>query len=247
LGDPLGGRAYVVTGASRGIGRCLTELLIREGAVVHGVARSEGLLRGIAAEHPKSFTYTACDLTSESCVDRVVEDVLRVWGRPYGLVNNAGVGVLGNPLELGYGVFERLAKLLYLAPVKLSLAFGRLMAEAGEGVIVNVITLGVATHIKGMEAYLAPKHALHRFTKDLRDYLRPRGVRVVAVYPSVTATDFFRSGRLRDAYERVARNPIARAFICRPEDVASAIIKALKKGGEVVVVPPYLRPALVRL
>ncbi len=237
----------MVTGASRGIGRCLTELLIREGAVVHGVARSENLLENIAGRHPGSFTYTACDLTDDSCVDRVVEDVLRAWGRPYGLVNNAGVGALGNPLELGYGVFERLAKLLYLAPVKLSLRLGRLMAEAGEGVIVNVITLGIAIHIKGMEAYLAPKHALHRFTKDLRDYLSPKGVNVIAVYPSITSTDFFRHGGLGKAYERVVRNPVGRAIVCRPEDIASAVIKALKKGSNVVVVPSYLRAAILTL
>ncbi len=245
MGNPFSGRVYVVTGASKGIGRCLTLKLIERGAVVHGVARSLSILEDMRRGLRDSFTYTSCDLSISECVDRVVDDVLRIHGVPYGLVNNAGAGALGNPFKLGYEVFERMTKLLYLAPVKLSLRFGELMAGRGEGVIVNVITLGICIHVRGLEAYLAPKHALHRFTKDLRDYLRGSGVKVISVYPSATRTDFFKGLGLEDAFKHASSNPVLSKLILKPEAVADSIIKAIEGGAEVVAIPKILRLALI--
>ena len=239
------GRTYVVTGCSKGIGYHVALELMKRGAVVHGVARTERALRSLRERFDGRFTYTACDLTTDECVDRVVTDVKELHGGAYGLINNAGVGALGDPLVLGPEVFERLTKLLYLAPVKLTLRVVPWMIKRGEGVVVNVVTLGIATHIRGLEAYLAPKHALHRFSKDLRDYLSPRGVKVITVYPPATRTDFFKGFGLQEFYRRMVSNPIIRWSIASPGRVAEAIIKAIEAGKEVVAVPSLARILLV--
>ncbi len=238
-------RTYVVTGCSRGIGYHVALGLMKHGAVVHGVARTEQALRSLKERFSGKFTYTACDLTTDECVDRVVADVKELHGWAYGLINNAGAGALGNPLELGPEVFEKLTKLLYLTPVKLALRLVPWMIERGEGVVVNVITLGIATHIRGLEAYLAPKHALHRFSKDLRDYLNPRGVKVITVYPPATRTDFFKGPGLQEFYRRMSLNPLTKWSIASPERVAEAIIKAIEAGKEVVTVPRLTRALLI--
>ncbi len=239
------GRTYVVTGCSKGIGYHVALELMKRGAVVHGVARTERALRSLKERFDGRFTYTACDLTTDECVDRVVTDVKELHGGAYGLINNAGAGALGDPLVLGSEVFERLTKLLYLTPVKLTLRVVPWMIKRGEGVVVNVITLGIATHIRGLEAYLAPKHALHRFSKDLRDYLSPRGVKVITVYPPATRTDFFKGFGLQEFYRRMMSNPLTRWSIASPERVAKAIIKAIEAGEEVVTVPSFARILLI--
>ncbi len=239
------GRVYVVTGCSRGVGRSLTSELLRRGAVVHGVARSEDVLEGMVKGFGGRFTYTSCDLSTDECVDRVVRDVEVLYGGVYGLINNAGAGALGNPLELGPAVIEGLTKLLYLSPVKLTLRLVPSMLRRGEGVVVNVISLGIVTHIDGLEAYLAPKHALHRFSKDLRRYLRGSGVKVITVYPSVIETRFFSDVGLRDFYLRFSSNPLSRWFVVRPEKVASEVMKAIEGGREVVAVPRAARILLL--
>jgi short-subunit dehydrogenase len=218
---------------------------MKRGATVHGVARTELVLKSLKERFGEKFTYTACDLTTDECVDRVITNVKELHGVAYGLINNAGAGVLGDPLGLGPEVFERLAKLLYLTPVKLTLRLVPWMIERGEGVVVNVITLGIVTHIRGLEAYLAPKHALHRFSKDLRDYLSPRGVKVITVYPPVTRTDFFKGRGLQELYHRVSSNPLTRWSIASPEKVAEAIIEAIEAGKEVVTVPRLARALLM--
>ncbi len=244
-GEKFKGRTYVVTGCSKGIGYHVALGLMRRGATVHGVARTEQALKSLKERFGGKFTYTACDLTTDECVNRVVTDVKELHGGAYGLINNAGAGALGDPLELGPEVFERLTKLLYLTPVKLTLRLAPWMIERGEGVVVNVITLGIATHIRGLEAYLAPKHALHRFSKDLRDYLSPRGVRVITVYPPVTRTSFFEGHGLREFYRRMSSNPLTRWGITSPERVAEAIIEAIEAGKEVVTVPRLARALLI--
>ncbi len=238
------GRTYLVTGCSRGIGRHLTLALIKRGATVHGVARTEETLRKLSEELGGKLTYTACDLTTDECINQVVRDVNKHHGTPYGIINNAGAGALGNPLELGPETYEKLAKLLYLTPVKLTLRLLPKMIERGEGVIVNVITLGIITHIKGLEAYLAPKHALHRFSKDLRDYLTPKGIKVITAYPPATRTDFFKGQGLQKLYERMVSNPLTKWSVRSPEDVAETIINAIESGKEIVTVP---RPARILL
>ena len=239
------GRTYVVTGCSKGIGYHVALELMKRGATVHGVARTERALRELKERFNGKFTYTACDLTTDECVDQVVTDVKELHGWAYGLINNAGAGALGNPLELGPETYEKLTKLLYIAPIKLTLELAPLMIEHGEGVIVNVITLGIASHIKGLEAYLAPKHALHRFSKDLRDYLTPKGVKVITVYPPATRTDFFKGRGLQDFYCRMSSSPFTRWSIASPEEVAEAIIKAIEVGKEVVTVPRVARVLLI--
>jgi len=239
------GRTYVLTGCSKGIGYHVALMLMERGAVVHGVARTKEALKRLRERFSNKFTYTACDLTDDECVDRVVKDVRELYGGPYGLINNAGAGALGNPLELGPKVFDRLVKLLYLAPVKLTLKLVPWMIKRKEGVVVNLITLGIATHIKGLEAYLAPKHALHRFSKDLRDYLRPKGVSVITVYPPATRTDFFKGQGLQEFYHKIISNPFIRWSTASPEKIAEEIINAIKVGKEVVVVPRIARVLLV--
>ncbi len=246
--DKFHNKLYVVTGCSRGIGKYIVYELIRRGALVHGIARSRDALEELKVRFGEDkFTYTVCDLAESSCLKRIVSNVTSRSIPIYGLINNAGVGAMGNPLELGYDVYEYLTRLLYLAPVRLCIEFGKIMAARDEGVIVNVITLAIATHIRGLEVYIAPKHALHRFTEDLRKYLKPHGVLVISVYPSLTETNFFKVKELERLYGEFKRNVFTRITISKPEKVAKAIVDAIEKGKERVFIPWFAYLARFRL
>ena len=246
--DKFRDKLYVVTGCSRGIGKYIVYELIRRGALVHGIARSGSALEEMKVRFGEDkFTYTICNLAESSCLERIVSNVTSKSIPIYGLINNAGMGAMGNPLELGYNVYEYLTRLLYLAPVRLCIEFGKIMTARGEGVIVNVITLAIITHIRGLEVYVAPKHALHRFTEDLRKYLKPHGILVVSVYPSLIETDFFKVKELERLYDKFRRNVFTRITISKPEKVAKAIVDAIEKGKERVFIPWFTYLARFKL
>lgn len=234
VASELEGRVFVVTGASRGIGLQLVKRLLEEGARVVGVARSRQVLKELERKH-QSFRGLACDLLDDACLKSVVESVRRACGCPFGLINNAGAGVYGEPAGTPYVSYEWMVKLNYLVPVRLTLEFVPCMVSRGEGVIVNVVTAAVYVLIKELAAYASSKMALHYFTEALRASLRGSGVRVIGVYPGRVRTEFFKEGGPREpvGYKRLEVTPHA---------VAQAVVEAVKRGvSGRVFVPWYLR------
>jgi len=221
-------RRAVVTGASRGIGRAVAERLCREGFRVVGVGRDVDVLRAAERELGECFKGLVYDLSDPSSWRRLVEEAVGILGGVDLLVNNAGFGVYRLVLDHSLDELMSLAVVNFVAPIALTKLFLDHIPRGGT--VVFVITAGIHVLMSRLPVYGASKIALHYAVKALREELKPRGIKVIAVYPGGVLTDFHRRGG--------GEPP---RFSVTADRVADAIVKAVMRGSEEVYVPGYLR------
>ena len=201
------GRVAIVTGASRGIGRAIAELLAGEGARVVCVARTlnegdhrlEGSLNGtVAAIRAKGgeATAVAADISSEAECLRLVEAARAAYGRIDTLVNNAALNYYIPTADYPTSRWIKAFAVNVHAPFILSKAVLPDMIAAGRGAIVNIgsgsaIGPGRGPYadqtVRGGVMYGATKAALERFTQGLaQEVAHHGGIAVSCVSPSRT-------------------------------------------------------------
>ncbi|HEX2851203.1 MAG TPA: SDR family NAD(P)-dependent oxidoreductase [Acidimicrobiales bacterium] len=183
----LHGKRVLITGASRGIGRCLASTFAEAGAKVALVARTADALGSLAAE--LGGTAHPADLSDPAVVAGLIGRVEDDAGPVDVLVNNAGVGVIGSFLHLTDDDARWIFQVNALAPISLARQVVPRMLERGGGAIVNVSSLaGVAT-FPGLSLYASTKAALSQFTAGLRADLRGLPVRTTLVELGPIPTD----------------------------------------------------------
>ena len=191
----LAGSVAIVTGASRGYGAGIAEVLAGEGARVWITARSGGDLQQVARRiGAKAVT---ADVTSGKDWDRVLQIVLGAAGRLDILVNNAGGTVRAAPLaSWNDSEIERDLALNLTGPVLGSRRAGEIMQRQKAGTIVNVSSVCAVEAWPQWAVYSAAKAGLLQFTKCLYAELRPHGVRATCLVPSWGATGFSKAAGL---------------------------------------------------
>ncbi|MCL4768278.1 MAG: SDR family oxidoreductase [Hyphomicrobiaceae bacterium] len=246
----LAGRKALVTGASRGIGRAIAQLLALQGAKVWINYHKSG---GAADELVAEITAAggACQAVKADVTDR--HDVERLLGAVAGdgrldiLVNNAGP-------KIQAAAFDRLAwtDMADAYEAIVGSAFRVTQAalpalKSSHGAIVNVLTsaaLGRTAH--NWLPYVAAKSALLAMSKNLAQELGPHGVKVNMVSPSMVDTDLVAHVPDRMRQMTVSRTPLRR--MATPGDVAGAVLmlvspyaafitgeNLLVTGGEVMI------------
>lgn len=188
----LGGRAAVVTGASRGIGRAVALALAAEGAKVLLCARGRERLDGVAAEVAEAggeAAVLAVDLTDPAAADEVVAACLGAFGRLDVLVNNAG-GASPKPLaDLTAGDWQAGLEANFLSAARLSVACANVMREAGWGRLVHVASISGREPDPLFAPYGAAKAALLNLSTSLSRAFAGEGVLSSCVVPGVTLTE----------------------------------------------------------
>ncbi len=182
----------LVTGASTGIGRAFALRLGRDQydlvLVARDAERLEGLAKELAEVHGAAADVLSADLTDP-------EDLARVEERlhtdpPDLLVNNAGSGTVGRFAELDPDGEEREIRLNVIAVMRLTRAVVPAMVERGRGGVINVSSLAGESPGPYMATYAGTKSFVTTFTESLAEELRETGVRVQAVLPGFTRTEF---------------------------------------------------------
>jgi NAD(P)-dependent dehydrogenase (short-subunit alcohol dehydrogenase family) len=185
----LSGKRAVVTGASRGIGREIALILAAAGAEVVLVSRTIEALELVADEIRAAggvATSHACDLSSR---EAVIELTRRVDAVDV-LVNNAAPEEHYLPItEPGDAHWELTFAVNFTAPLLLTREFGRKMAAAGGGTIINISTIVAQDPAPLMGAYVCSKAALESLTRLTAVELGGYGVRANAIAPGIVATD----------------------------------------------------------
>jgi NAD(P)-dependent dehydrogenase (short-subunit alcohol dehydrogenase family) len=186
----LAGRVALVTGAGRGIGRAIAARLAADGAAVMAVARTVPELESLAAE--TGAAWVAADLASPSGCARAVEAAQRRFGPVDVLVNNAGIGSVGErPLWEQDPARWRQAMALNLdAPFELTRLALPGMLERRSGRIVMVASLAslAAGVVPGMSAYAASKHGLLGLMRAVAVETAACGITCNAVLPGSVRT-----------------------------------------------------------
>jgi 3-oxoacyl-[acyl-carrier protein] reductase len=179
----------VVTGASRGIGRALSGLLVEEGAQVLMVARGEDALAQEA--DALGAEWLALDVTEPDAGERVVACAAEQMGRVDVLVNNAGTSFAKPPEELTDEDWQGQFDLHVMASMRLMRAAAPRMAEAGWGRIVNVASSAGKRPSPTNVAYAATKAAQLSLSRAWADQWADKGVLVNAVAPGPVASELW--------------------------------------------------------
>jgi short-subunit dehydrogenase len=223
------GKTALVTGASSGIGRAFAEALAARGANLLLAARSEKALAVVSEElrrkHGVTARAVAVDLSEEHGPDQLIESVGKV---PIDiLVNNAGFATYGRFEVLPVERDHREIMLNVTAVARLTHLVLPSMLTRGAGIILNVASTAAFQPLPFMAIYGATKAFVLSFTEALWAELRDRNVRVLAVCPGPTQTNFFTVvGDERAAGVGKRRTP---------DQVVSGALHALERGASCYV------------
>lgn len=193
-------KAVLVTGASSGIGRKITEHLAAEGYLVYATARKEEDIKALGAI--KNVQPLRLDVTQPAEIAAAVAAVTKAGRGLYGLVNNAGVATFGTILNMRMEEFDLTMKVNAYGPVMMVKAFAPLII-AQKGRIVNISSPSGITDGGGPDivAYVMSKHAVEGLTDSLVLQLGPLGVEVTAVEPGA-----YRSEMDKNMLERLTED-----------------------------------------
>jgi short-subunit dehydrogenase len=218
----LDGSTILVTGASSGIGAALAPQLAAKGATVGIVARRAERLEAVVAEcrqHTPESTFWAADLGD---VDRAVAVALEAWDHFGGLdalVNNAAIGKRKLVQTLSPDDLDVTMQTNFFSPIRMGMALLPRWLERGEGLIVNVSSMGGRLGILHEAAYSASKFAMCGWSESMRMDLDGTGVKVKLVLPGPIETEIWevRPGELPGLYD----GPFVTAADCAADIVAA--------------------------
>ncbi|HEX9308101.1 MAG TPA: SDR family oxidoreductase [Anaeromyxobacter sp.] len=211
----------MVSGGSRGLGRCLVEALLREDYVVSTFSRSETeFTRGLVGN--ERFMFERADASDATSLQRFVSAAVERLGVPFGLVNCAGQAVEGvlpaMPSEQIDGVLAtNLGGALHLTRAVLR----KMLVQKTGGSIVNISSIIGLRGYSGLAAYAATKGGMDAMTRSLARELGPRGIRVNSVAPGYLETEMTHGLDDVQHQQIVRRTPLGR--LGRPEDVVGTV------------------------
>jgi NAD(P)-dependent dehydrogenase (short-subunit alcohol dehydrogenase family) len=183
----------VITGASRGIGLAIARLLAAEGCDLVLTGRKLPPLEKAGRELTQLGSRVlakVCDVRDPEAVEALAASVKKQFGRVDVLINNAGIAHPGLPVEkLSYADWKAVIDTNLTGTFLVSRAILALMPDGGT--IVNNLSIAAKRVFSGWSAYNASKHGALGLTNTLREELRPRGIRVIALLPGATDTDLW--------------------------------------------------------
>jgi NAD(P)-dependent dehydrogenase (short-subunit alcohol dehydrogenase family) len=225
----LAGLRALITGGSSGIGAATARAFASRGAHVAVAGRDDRALQAVAAD--TGGVAIRGDLRDRDCPSRTVGTAVEALGGLDVVVSNAGIGWAGPftsmseadidevlDVNLRTGAYLALAAIPHLAP--------------GVGRLVFIGSIAGLVGAPGEAWYSATKAGLSSLAEILRAELRPAGIGVSLVSPGVVDTAFFERRKV----------PYARRYprLISPQATADAIVSAVERGRDEVVIPPWL-------
>jgi len=229
----LKGKACLVTGASRGIGRAIALELGRHGASVavgyaHNVEAAEEVAAEIAGFGGQSFAI-GCDVRVPEAVEPMVASVVDRFGRIDVLVNNAGITRDRTVAKMSREEWDAVLQTNLSSVFHLTARVVPRMVEAGYGRIVNISSvIGVHGNF-GQANYAAAKAGIIGFTKSAALELARKGVTVNAIAPGFIETEMIAA--MPDEVRARILEKIPMGRFGRPEEIAGVVLFLVTHGG----------------
>ncbi|OHV02513.1 SDR family NAD(P)-dependent oxidoreductase [Mycobacterium talmoniae] len=239
----LNGTRALITGASRGLGKSLAEVLAARGATVALVARNRDDLEILAKELDGRAYPT--DLADPDAVEALIERV-EADGPVDVLINNAGIDRVGRFADTSAAQVRDLLQVNLAAPMELCRQVMPRMLRRGRGHIVNVSSFGAISTGPGVTLYGASKAGLSHFTAGIRSELRGTPVGTTLAQLGEVKTDMIdhirEFGPARRTIERSLRWRMLPAEALDPGAVAAAIADAVERNRRHVILPRRITP-----
>jgi NAD(P)-dependent dehydrogenase (short-subunit alcohol dehydrogenase family) len=222
--SPAPPKAVLITGASTGIGRNLTEHLAARGYFVYAGARKPVDLEALGAI--KNVQAIRLDVTKQSDIDAAVETITKAGRGLYALVNNAGVATVGSVAESSIEEFDLVMEVNLYGPYRMTKAFTPLIV-AGKGRITNIGSISGVLASRDLAAYAMSKHAIEAFTDSLAAQMAPLEVQVSVVEPGNYDSDIGKSATQRTGKTSRFTD---RSKYKKPDEVSAAVELALSEA-----------------
>jgi hypothetical protein len=223
-------KTSLITGASSGIGEVFARRLSARGENVLLVARNGERLATICNELGRAAQvnaqYVAMDLSERDAPKRLYEETERRGLVVETLVNNAGFGSMGDFMAQDIERELNMIDLNTRALVELTYRYLKGMRERGRGRIINVASTAAFQPLPFMATYAATKAFVLSFSEALWEENRPLGIKVMALCPGVTNTNFFEAAHIERPPLRIAQTP---------EQVVEAALRGLERGRSHVI------------
>jgi NAD(P)-dependent dehydrogenase (short-subunit alcohol dehydrogenase family) len=220
----------LVTGASTGIGRKVTERLAADGYFVFAGARRPEDLKALGAL--KNVQAVALDVTKQDQIDAVADTIAKSGRGLYGLVNNAGIGTVGGVADMKPEEFDLLMSVNLYGPYRMTKAVEP-MIVAAKGRIINMGSISGIGVTSNLMAYSMSKHALEAFSDSVALQLKESGATAVTIEPGNYNSEIARSAVRRLGsnaqvlQDRGYHFEADRSQYKEPDEVADAVEKAL--------------------
>jgi len=226
----LKGKAVIVTGASKGIGKAVATEFARRGANLALVARSAALLSELERSlegYPGKRLCLVTDVTRRDQVEAMVDKTVAAFGRIDVLVNNAGIGFSGRIANVDPDQIGLVFATNVMGPLYAIHAAVPVIRQQGGGTIVNVSSPMARMPFPTAGPYSASKAALDALSEALRLELERDHINVMLVYPGFTQTEFFKSS-IREPGTDVPTHPQFQGE--PPERIARRIVDGVERG-----------------
>lgn len=229
----ISGKIALVTGGSRGIGRAVAASLLDAGAYVMICSRREEktaeAVESLGKGREDCIGGIACDVSNEEAIRVLMAKVVEKFGGLDILINNAGVGLVGNvedfsPADWRRTIDVNLTGVFYCCHY----AIPEMKKRSG-GDIVNMASRSSVNAFAGGSAYCASKFGLLGFSEALNLEVRQHNIRVSCIMPGRVATEF--------------PGETAQDWNLTPEDVAKAVIDTLSFSRRALASRIELRPS----
>lgn len=227
------GKAAIVTGASRGIGREIALLLAKEGAKVAvnysgSQAKAEEVVALILAEGGEAFAVQA-DVSNADSVKLMVEQTLELFGSIDLLVNNAGITKDNLLMRMKEEEWDDVININLKGVFLCTKGVTRQMMRQRSGKIVNVASIVGVSGNPGQANYVAAKAGVIGFTKTAAKELASRNITVNAVAPGFITTDM--TDALNEEVKSQMLTAIPLGKLGSPEDVARTVLFLLSEDA----------------
>ena len=170
----------IVTGASRGLGKAITERLIEKGEKVIGLVRS------------KDTTGIECDVSDYSSVKNAAREVKKMKQPVKAFINAAGVASMNMAVTTHESTVQKIIQTNIVGTIYCCQLFAPIMLRQKHGIFINFSTIAVALALKGESVYAASKAGVESFSRTFAREMADFNVRVNCIAPGPIRTDLIR-------------------------------------------------------
>jgi 3-oxoacyl-[acyl-carrier protein] reductase len=223
----------IVTGASKGLGLAICQQAVEQGFGVIGIARTlTDSFKVLQQANPELVHFQQADLADLDNLSELCKQLIKQYGRPYALVNNAAAGHDGVLATMPNSAIEHLMQLNIQAPILLSKYLVRSMLLNRKGRIINISSIIAKTGFNGLSVYAASKAALEGFSHSLAREVGKAGITVNCVAPGYMQTDMTSSlqGEKLESVKR--RSPLGK--LATVEDAAAMVVYLLSDKASAI-------------
>ena len=173
----------IITGASRGLGKAISERLIKNGEKVFGLARS---ISGLG------FDGLECDVSNYESIKNAAKELRRMKIPVKALINSAGIASMNITVTTDKLTVQRLIQTNLIGTIYCCQLFAPLMIRQKYGSIINFSTIAVALAIKGESIYIASKAGVEAFSRSFAREMADFNIRVNCIAPGPIRTDLIK-------------------------------------------------------